>query len=422
MKGSFTVLDLHLRTHFRQSFKKELDRGIVEVPKDLIHAAFFFVDIVGLSDPSMSTGTQTNKIKMLNQFIKESNVLQNSTKDELIILPTGDGMFIGFIDGLEQPLKLAIELQEKIQDYNKDKPTKSFEIIEVRIGCHIGSVFLVEDLSGTQNVWGPGIIMARRVMDLGDANHILMTSDMAEKIIEINESYAKFIYPLHDYQIKHGQTILLYSMFSETIGNPKRPKKGFVEEPKFRQKLLNYQKNKVSNEKVVLHYNLKNPETGLVQFQRKYQFVNNSDEPIYKLMNGVMTTGETRFNELKIKIQDKDEQQMKIVGINVDTDHKKEFTFKLNEPIFSNEKGEYTISYETYEPQKMIENYFFLDSEELEVSFDVPVELKIEPKLKLKRNNVETILEPSGKRKGYTTNFTWIKKESKADDLIQIVW
>ena len=146
----------------------------MEIPKDLIHAAFFFVDIVGLSDPSMSTNTQTVKIKMLNKFIKESNVLKTSTQEELIILPTGDGMFIGFIDGLEQPVKLAIELQEKIQEYNSDKPTKSFEIIEVRIGCHIGNVFLVEDISGTQNVWGPGIIMARRVMDLGDAGHIFL--------------------------------------------------------------------------------------------------------------------------------------------------------------------------------------------------------------------------------------------------------
>ena len=422
-RDSFLFSNLKKESSLRQSFKKGPARKQVEVPKDLIHAAFFFVDIVGLSDPSMSTGTQTNKIKMLNKFIKESNVLENSLQEELIILPTGDGMFIGFIDGLEQPLKLAIELQEKIHDYNKDKPTKSFEIIEVRIGCHVGNVFLVEDISGTRNVWGPGIIMARRVMDLGDANHILLTEEMAQGIMEINEGYKKFIFPLHDYQIKHGQTILLYSMVSETIGNPKRPTKGFIEEPKFRQKLLN-SKKKVTNLNVKLDYTLKEIETNLFEYTRKYEFINNSDEPIYKLMNGILTTKETSLNELHLKVLDKNNQEMKIIGINVDTDHKKEFTFKLNEPIYGKEKGEYSISYLTNEPQKIIENYFFLDTKKLSVSFNFPIEHQLEPQLRLKNNNNndEIILEPIIKRQGAFNKIEWVKEKIKSNDLIQIVW
>ena len=407
-----------------QSFNKGfLKRRQMEIPEGLIHAAFFFVDIVGLSDPSMSTSTQTVKIKMLNKFIKESNVLKEATQEELIILPTGDGMFIGFVDGLEQPLKLAIELQEKLEEYNKEKPTKSYETIEVRIGCHVGNVFVVEDISGTKNVWGPGIIMARRVMDLGDGGHILMTSDMAENIMEVYEEYREIIYPLHDYQIKHGQTILLYSVFSEKIGNPKRPKKGFIEESKFRKKLLNEIKNNTRHTKVELSYLLKDFETNFIGFHRKYEFVNKSEEPIYKMINGIMTNSETSFNELKLDIRDQDNQKLKIIGINVDTDHSKEFSFKLNEPIYSEEKGQFTISYIAHEPRKIIENYFFLDSDELEISFEFNTQTPIEPKLVYKKSNEEKLtIEPIIKRKGENTIVTWKKNRITSNDMIRMEW
>lgn len=394
----------------------------MEVPKDLIHAAFFFVDIVGLSDPSMSTTTQTVKIKMLNKFIKESNVLKNSLPKELIIMPTGDGMFIGFIDGLEQPLQLAIEVQQKIIEYNKDKSTKSFEILEVRIGCHVGNVFLVEDISGTQNVWGPGIIMARRVMDLGDAGHILLTSEMAEDVMEINEEYAKTIFPLHNYEIKHGQTILLYSMFSEMIGNPKRPKKGFIEESKFRQTLHDI-KNDVRHTRVKLRYVLEDFKTNSIRHERNYKIINKTDEPMYSLINGIMTNGASSFNELKLSIFDKNQQKMKIIGINVDTDHSKEFTFKLNEPIFSGEEGEYTISYNTLESQRNLENYFFMDSDELDISFEFQALHGLDPKLYFKKNNEnEMILECTVKKKDGTTQALWIKKEIHSMDSIRLEW
>lgn len=394
----------------------------MEVPRDLIHAAFFFVDIVGLSDPSMSTTTQTVKIKMLNKFIKESNVLNNSLPQELIIMPTGDGMFIGFIDGLEQPLKLAIEVQQKIIEYNKDKSTKSFEILEVRIGCHVGNVFLVEDISGTQNVWGPGIIMARRVMDLGDAGHILMTSEMAEDVIEINEEYEKTIFPLHDYEIKHGQTILLYSMFSEMIGNPKRPKKGFIEESKFR-KTLHELKNDVIHTKVKLRYVLEDFKTNSIHHERNYQIINKIDEPMYSLINGIMTNEASSFNEIKLSIFDKNQQKMKIIGINVDTDHSKEFTFKLNEPIFSGEQGEYTISYNTLESQRNLENYFFIDSDDLDISFEFQTQHGLDPKIYYKKNNeTEMILEYIVKRKNSTTQVLWTKKEIHSMDSIRLEW
>ncbi len=106
---------------------------------------------------------------------------------------------------------------------------------------------------------------------------------------------------------------------------------------------------------------------------------------MYNMMSGVMTNGETVFNELQLEIFDKNKERMKIIGINVDTDHSKEFAFNLNEPLFSNDTGEYTLSYQVEEPQKIIENYFFIDVSKLEVEFEFPTESSLKPRIYYKK-------------------------------------
>ncbi len=87
----------------------------------LINAHFFFVDIVGLSDPYMSTHTQIKKIEVLNKSISETEVYQSTPKDMILTLPTGDGMCLGFLQGPELPLHLAVQLQHKLKEYNEGK-------------------------------------------------------------------------------------------------------------------------------------------------------------------------------------------------------------------------------------------------------------------------------------------------------------
>ena len=96
-----------------------------------INAHFFFVDIVGLSDPSMSTKTQIKKIEVLNRCILETEVYQTTKKESLLTLPTGDGMCLGFLQGPELPLHLAVQLQEKLAKYNNGKIPS--ENVRVRI-------------------------------------------------------------------------------------------------------------------------------------------------------------------------------------------------------------------------------------------------------------------------------------------------
>ena len=124
----------------------------------LINAHFFFVDIVGLSDPDMSTKTQIKKINVLNRCISECDTYKNTPEEMALMLPTGDGMCLGFLQGPQLPLNLAIQLQKKLDQYNLAKIPS--EIVRVRIGLHSGNCFVIADLRGNKNIWGPGIILA----------------------------------------------------------------------------------------------------------------------------------------------------------------------------------------------------------------------------------------------------------------------
>ncbi len=189
---------------------------------DVINAHFFFIDVVSLSDPSLSVKNQMTKIDTLNRMIRSCNTYQTN-KIKKIIMPTGDGMVIAFLLNPEIPLQLSMELHKKINEYNQDK--KSEDRINVRIGLSSGPVFISNDINDNKNLWGPGIVIARRVMDIGDDSHILIAEKLAEELMSLRDEYRTVIKPLSDYTIKHGQNIKIYSAYSQDFGNPRLPEK-----------------------------------------------------------------------------------------------------------------------------------------------------------------------------------------------------
>ena len=198
------------------------------LPEGVISANFFFIDIVGLSDPSLSVRKQMEKIERLNNLINSCDAFKKITEKK-IILPTGDGMAIGFMLNPELPLQLSIQLHKELDKYNHSKKTSEEDILGVRIGLATGPVFIVSDINNNQNIWGPGIILARRVMDLGDSGHILIADILAEQLIALKDEYRVMINPVGNYQIKHGQTVKMYSAYSQEFGNPDPPEKFQVE-------------------------------------------------------------------------------------------------------------------------------------------------------------------------------------------------
>lgn len=188
----------------------------------VVNANFFFIDIVGLSDPHLSVEKQTRKIEELNSLIGSCDAYKKVPRHEKIVLPTGDGMAIGFLINPELPLQLSMQLHHKLTAFNARMT--SDRTLGVRIGLSSGPVFIVSDINNNQNVWGPGIILARRVMDLGDSGHILLADNIAETLMNLKDEYREFIKQIcATYKIKHGQTLRLYSAYSQDFGNPAIP-------------------------------------------------------------------------------------------------------------------------------------------------------------------------------------------------------
>lgn len=204
-------------------------RKFMSVFKDLdpkyevLNYNFCFIDIVGLSNPELAVHRQKEKIVRLNEFISSCNSFRKISDELKIILPAGDGMAIGYENNPELPYKLSVELHGFLRKYNKRMVHDNQ--IKVRIGLSSGPVFTVYDISNRLNVWGPGIIMARRVMDLGDSWHILITENFAMQLKPLYEEYRNNIKLIGSYEIKHGEKINVYSAYSNDYGNPELPEK-----------------------------------------------------------------------------------------------------------------------------------------------------------------------------------------------------
>lgn len=339
----------------------------------LIHANFFFVDIVGLSDISMSTKTQIKKIETLNRCISECDAFKSIPKESLIMLPTGDGCCLGFLQGPELPLLLAIDLHHRLDEYNKAKIPS--ETVRVRIGLHSGNCFLVNDLLGNRNTWGPGIIYARRVMDFGDDGHILISPTMAEDLRSLSDEYRHIIHPVHDVVLKHGQTMLLYSVYGDGFGNKKHPEKGASIRSKYGEDVINLQKTTLYSS-INVELSVIDPKKMLVQHKRTYEIINKSNEPIKTVLHGIaMDVKKENINDLNIQVFDEKHRECKITSINVDKPDCKEFTTEFSEPITKDDKNrKYTLVYEVEEPERYFENAFLIDCQHYTMSFKYPIE------------------------------------------------
>lgn len=344
---------------------------VLKTSLNIIHANFFFVDIVGLSDPTMSTKTQIKKIEVLNKSISECEACKTAPEDSLLILPTGDGMAIGFLQGPGLPLRLAIELQKKLSEYNKAKIPS--EIVRVRIGLHNGNVFVVNDIQGNKNIWGPGLIIARRVMDFGDENHILLSNTLAESLHELSDEYQRFIKPVHDFTLKHDKTMLIYSAYGNGFGNSKPPSKGAA----LASKMGEFIKRSKTTLYPFVEVNLtiKDAKTMIVHYKRVYEIKNISDDPINNVVHGIATdVPKNSINDLNVRVYDENNREMKISSISVDELYSKEFTTQFNPPVLKDEPGRYYImEYDVEEPNRYFENAFLINCQKLVLKMEYPV-------------------------------------------------
>jgi len=337
----------------------------------VFHAHFFFVDMVGISDPKTSTKIQIRKLIGLNKCISECQTYKSESKDNLLPVSTGDGIAIGFFQGLEKPLKLAIELHQKLAQYNKSLVPS--DVIKIRLGLNSGNIFLLNDVHGNKIVWGPGLILAQRIMDIGEDNHILLGPKMAEDLREFSDEYKRIVKPIHDYNIKHNQTLLIYSAYGKDFGNSKIPTKGINEQSKMADELSKQMKSTLYPS-IDTSIHVIDSERMLVRHKRVYEIFNKSDEPIQYVLHGIATDIEKpSLDSLNVKIYDENNDEMKISSINLDKPYQKEFSTKFNNQILKDQKNrKYTLEYEVEEPEQFYENNFAIECGKFSIEFDFP--------------------------------------------------
>src|SRR5438105_4084020 len=135
-------------------------------------AHVLFIDIVGYS--TRLTDEQQALVDQLNQVVRGSDEFQKaSAMGRLMKIPTGDGMALIFYNSPEQPVECAVEISRDLRGHPG---------FGVRMGVHSGPVSAVTDVNDRINAAGVGINLAQRVMDCGDAGHILLSKRVAEDL------------------------------------------------------------------------------------------------------------------------------------------------------------------------------------------------------------------------------------------------
>ena len=172
-----------------------------------------FIDIVGYS--KLLVKQQSELLRELNEIVSGTNEFREAESEgKLIRLPTGDGMALVFRTNTEAPVECAMEIAQAL---------KSHLAIQLRMGIHSGPVNEVVDVNQRANIAGAGINMAQRVMDCGDAGHILLSKHVAEDL-EQDDRWRPLLHDLGTCEVKHGVRMDVTNLYSDEVGNPQLPK------------------------------------------------------------------------------------------------------------------------------------------------------------------------------------------------------
>src|SRR5436190_5901504 len=173
-----------------------------------------FIDIVGYS--KLLINEQSEQIQTLNEIVRATEQFRLAeVEGKLLRLPTGDGGALVFRNSPEAPVLCALEI---------GKALKSHPELRVRMGIHSGPVNEITDLNEQANIAGAGINIAQRVMNCGDAGHILVSKRVADDL----EQYPQWRPQLHDLgecEVKHGARLHAVNLYTDEVGNSQVPEK-----------------------------------------------------------------------------------------------------------------------------------------------------------------------------------------------------
>ena len=173
-----------------------------------------FVDIVSYSQ--LSINEQHAAIAELAQTVRSTEQFRKAeAADRLIKIATGDGMALVFYTSPEAPVRCAMEISRALKQHPR---------LHIRMGIHSGPVSSVTDVTGQTNLAGAGLNLAQRVMECGDAGHILLSKHVAEDMSEF-EQWRPLLHDLGTCEVKHGVRITVVNLWSDDVGNRQAPQK-----------------------------------------------------------------------------------------------------------------------------------------------------------------------------------------------------
>src|SRR5438034_11798931 len=183
-----------------------------EIQLEIAHV--LFTDIVGYSKLSISD--QHGAIEELKRIVRASEQFQRAeAASRLTRIPTGDGMALAFYTSPETPAQCAVEIRRALKEHPR---------LQLRMGIHSGLVGGVLDVNERANLAGAGLNTAQRVMDCGDAGHILLSKHVAEDLEEY-EKWQPFLHDLGSCEVKHGVRVSVVNLYDDQFGNAKLPQK-----------------------------------------------------------------------------------------------------------------------------------------------------------------------------------------------------
>src|SRR6187200_2933555 len=173
-----------------------------------------FIDIVGYS--KLLINEQSERLQKLKEIVWGTEQFRLAEAEgKLLRLPTGDGGALVFRNSPEAPVLCALEISKELKKHPE---------LRVRMGIHSGPVNEITDLNEQANIAGAGINIAQRVMDCGDAGHILLSRHVAEDL-EQYPRWRPYLHELGECKLKHGKRVGVVNLYADHVGNPQLPKK-----------------------------------------------------------------------------------------------------------------------------------------------------------------------------------------------------
>src|SRR5215510_7277170 len=183
-----------------------------EIQLEIAHV--LFIDIVGYS--KLSINEQHAAVDELTQIVRTTELFRKAEAAErLTKIPFGDGMALAFYTSPDAPVRCAVEITRALREHSR---------VHVRMGIHSGPVRGVVDVTGRPNLAGAGLNLAQRVMECGDAGHILLSKHVAEDLSEFDE-WRPLLHELGTCEVKHGVQLAVVNLWSDEVGNRQLPQK-----------------------------------------------------------------------------------------------------------------------------------------------------------------------------------------------------